>query len=39
MNLELPETGVCSTNLASSCYDSDTPATETKAVHAVAVPF
>ncbi|WHZ00073.1 FAD-dependent oxidoreductase [Peribacillus simplex] len=30
VHLELPETGVCSTNLASSCCDSDTPATETK---------
>ena len=30
VHLELPETGVCSVNLASSCCDSDTPATETK---------
>ncbi|MFK9116008.1 FAD-dependent oxidoreductase [Peribacillus frigoritolerans] len=29
VQLELPETGVCSTNLASSCCDSDTPVTET----------
>ncbi|MGV2445980.1 UNVERIFIED_CONTAM: FAD-dependent oxidoreductase [Bacillus sp. ATCC 13368] len=30
VHLELPETGVCSTNIASSCCDSDTPATKTK---------
>ncbi|MGG4198747.1 NAD(P)-binding domain-containing protein [Peribacillus frigoritolerans] len=30
VQLELPETGVCSVNHASSCCDSDTPATETK---------
>ncbi|MFF2456052.1 FAD-dependent oxidoreductase [Peribacillus simplex] len=30
VHLELPETGVCSVNLASSCCDSDIPATETK---------
>ncbi|MGG0410252.1 FAD-dependent oxidoreductase [Peribacillus simplex] len=30
VRLELPETGVCSVNLASSSFDSDTPATETK---------
>ncbi|MFA1711504.1 FAD-dependent oxidoreductase [Peribacillus frigoritolerans] len=30
VHLELPETGVCSVNLASSCCDSDTPVTETK---------
>ncbi|MFU2017042.1 FAD-dependent oxidoreductase [Peribacillus butanolivorans] len=30
VHLELPETGVCSVNLTSSSYDSDTPSTETK---------
>lgn len=30
VQLELPETGVCSTNLVSSCCDSDTPSTEIK---------
>ncbi len=30
VHLELPETGVCSVNLASNSCDSDLPATETK---------
>ncbi|MDV7763984.1 MULTISPECIES: FAD-dependent oxidoreductase [Peribacillus] len=30
VHLELPETGVCSTNIASSCCDSDTPVIKTK---------
>lgn len=30
VHLELPETGVCSVNLASNCCDSDIPATEKK---------
>ncbi|MES1039741.1 hypothetical protein FOA20_09640 [Peribacillus simplex] len=29
VRLQLPETGVCSVNLASSCCDSDIPPTET----------
>ncbi|HLO12912.1 MAG TPA: NAD(P)/FAD-dependent oxidoreductase [Pseudoneobacillus sp.] len=31
VHLELPETGVCSTNIITSCCVSDTPVTETKA--------
>ncbi len=30
VRLQLPETGVCSVNLASSCCDSDAPATKSK---------
>lgn len=39
VHLELPETGVCSTNIISSCCNSDTPATETIASSCCGVPI
>lgn len=38
VHLELPESGVCSVNIASSSYDSDIPETETKDGSCCGVP-